>query len=164
MNIDGVTGFVAEEFYVIAQKVTTGEYPNPNLWKEIDFTNQLSGYTVGGYIDPQGLYQSTFTITSELYDNASIHDMGSVLYIPTLGSTGGLNFGDEYYFYGNIETDIQATIYEMKYRVNLPSGMFVSSSNPSWNTSITPYFNNNKKNNKRKILNIYVYGKENFCF
>ena len=141
MNIDGVTGFVAEEFYVIAQKVTTGEYPNPNLWREIDFTSQLSGYTIGGYIDPQGLYQSTFTITSDLYDNASIHDMGSVLYIPTLGSSGGLNFGDEYYFYGNIETDIQATIYEMKYRINLPSGMFVNSSNPSWNNSLTPHFN-----------------------
>jgi hypothetical protein len=141
MNIDGVTGFVAEEFYVIAQKVTTGQHPNPNLWREIDFTNQLSGYTIGGYINPQGLYQSTFTITSDLYDNASIHDMGSVLYIPTLGSSGGLNFGDEYYFYGNIETDIQATIYEMKYRINLPSGMFVNSSNPSWNNSLTPHFN-----------------------
>jgi hypothetical protein len=29
----------------------------------------------------------------------------------------------------------------MKYRINLPSGMFVNSSNPSWNNSLTPYFN-----------------------
>ncbi len=141
MNTDGIVGFVAEEFYVIAQKVTTGDRPNPNLWKEIDFTDQLSGYTVNGYITPQGLTASTFTITSTLYDNAPTHDMGSVLYLPTVGSTGELNFGDEYYFYGNIETDIQATIYEMKYRINLPSGMFMNSSNPSWNNSLTPYFN-----------------------
>jgi hypothetical protein len=140
MNVNGVTGFVAEEFYVIAQKVTTGEMPNPNLWKEIDFTNNLSGYTAGGYILPEGLTATTFTITSTLYDSASIHDMGSVLYLPTIGSDGELNFGDEYYFYGNIETDIQATIYEMKYRINLPSGMFMNSSNPSWNNSLTPHF------------------------
>ena len=43
-----------------------------------------------------------------------------------------LNFGDEYYFYGGIETDIAATIYEMKYKINLSSTEFQVSTNPSW--------------------------------
>ena len=50
-----------------------------------------------------------------------------------------LNFGDEYYFYGNIETDIQATIYEMRYKVNLGQAEFQNTSNPTWNDSLKPY-------------------------
>jgi hypothetical protein len=50
-----------------------------------------------------------------------------------------LNFGDEYYFYGNIETDIQATIYEMRYKINLSQVEFQTSSNPTWNSSLKPY-------------------------
>jgi hypothetical protein len=46
-----------------------------------------------------------------------------------------LNFGDEYYFYGNIETDIQATIYEMRYKVNLSFSEFLVPSNPTYNGS-----------------------------
>ena len=40
--------------------------------------------------------------------------------------------GDEYYFYGTVETDVQATIYEMKYKINLGDAEFQASSNPSW--------------------------------
>ena len=136
---DSSQGYYASNFYVLAQKTSTGERPNPNLWREIDFTENLSNYINNGFIVTEGLTASTFTITSTLYDAAPIHDMALVLNLPTIGSTG-LNFGDEYYFYGVIDTDIQATIYEMKYRVNLPSGLFMNSSNPSWNNSLTPHF------------------------
>jgi hypothetical protein len=47
------------------------------------------------------------------------------------GETNKLNFGDEYYFYGNVETDIQGTIYEMKYAINLQEEQFTNSSNPT---------------------------------
>jgi hypothetical protein len=50
-----------------------------------------------------------------------------------------LNFGDEYYFYGSIETDIQATIYEMKYKVNLGQSEFQATSNPTWSNGETSY-------------------------
>ena len=49
------------------------------------------------------------------------------------------NFGDEYYFYGTVETDIQATIYEMRYQCNLTSSNFQNSSNPTWTTGTTSY-------------------------
>jgi hypothetical protein len=50
-----------------------------------------------------------------------------------------LNFGDEYYFYGNLETDIQATIYEMKYKINLSSNEFIVSQNPTWTKGTQSY-------------------------
>ena len=74
-----------------------------------------------------------FVITKEEYDSAPLYDLSDVINIPQVNSTGTtLNFGDEYYFYGNIETDIQATIYEMRYKVNLSFSEFNNSSNPSW--------------------------------
>jgi hypothetical protein len=50
-----------------------------------------------------------------------------------------LNFGDEYYFYGNFESDIAATIYELKYLVNLPQNQFTNTSNPTWTSGTTSY-------------------------
>jgi hypothetical protein len=50
-----------------------------------------------------------------------------------------LNFGDEYYFYGSLETDIEATIYEMRCKVNLSNTEFKISTNPTWNTTTKPY-------------------------
>ena len=54
-------------------------------------------------------------------------------------TTPSLNFGDEYYFYGSLETDIQATIYEMKYKVNLGQAEFQSTSNPTWTKGTSSY-------------------------
>jgi hypothetical protein len=50
-----------------------------------------------------------------------------------------LNFGDEYYFYGNLETDISATIYEMKYLINLGRNQFTDTSNPTWTKGTKSY-------------------------
>jgi hypothetical protein len=58
----------------------------------------------------------------------------------SIGTTGQtLNFGDEFYFYGDIETDIQATIYEMKYKVNLSGAEFQNTSNPTWTKGTKSY-------------------------
>ena len=48
-----------------------------------------------------------------------------------MGTNDSLNFGDEYYFYGNFITDIEATIYEMKYGINLSNQQFTNTSNPT---------------------------------
>ena len=50
-----------------------------------------------------------------------------------------LNFGDEYAFYGNFETDITATIYEMRYLVTLGRNEFTNTSNPTWTSGTTSY-------------------------
>ena len=50
-----------------------------------------------------------------------------------------MNFGDEYYFFGEINTDIQATIYEMMYKVNLNYTEFQNTSNPTWTPGTKSY-------------------------
>jgi hypothetical protein len=44
-----------------------------------------------------------------------------------------------YYFYGNLETDISATIYEMRYLINLGRNQFTNTSNPTWMSGTTSY-------------------------
>jgi hypothetical protein len=50
-----------------------------------------------------------------------------------------LNFGDEYYFYGSFESDIMATIYEMKYKINLNFTEFQNTTNPTWKQGTKSY-------------------------
>jgi hypothetical protein len=101
----------------------------------------VSATTINGYITVEGLTGTTFVITSDDYDNAENNNYTlDYLSIPSKNSTGtSLNFGDEYYFYGALETDIQATIYEMKYKVNLSATEFQASSNPTWSSTAKPY-------------------------
>jgi len=133
-------GFVANTFQIICQLVEDGGRPESNGWKIINFTNQLSATTINGYITQSGLTSNTFVITDDLYVSAPPYILSSFISLPTLNQTGQtLNFGDEYYFYGSLETDIQATIYEMRYKINLGQAEFQNSSNPSWSQGILPY-------------------------
>jgi hypothetical protein len=134
------TGFFADKFEIICQKVSGTGRPEPTEWKVIDFTNQLSGSTVNGYITQDGLTGNTFVITQGLYDDAPTYNLNDYIQLTPAGFSGTqLNFGDEFYFYGALETDIQATIYEMRYKVNLGQSEFQASSNPTWNSRIAPY-------------------------
>jgi hypothetical protein len=127
------SGFFAENIQVLCQLVETGQRPIPDEWKIIDFTSQISNTIVNGCIVESGITASTFVVTQELYDAAEYYNLNDYIPMVSLNPSGQtLNFGDEYYFYGNIETDIQATIYEMRYKVNLSFSEFLVSSNPTW--------------------------------
>jgi hypothetical protein len=135
-----VNGFVANRLQIICQVVEDGSRPNSNSWKIIDFTSQLSATTINGYLTQSGITNNTFVVTRDLYTGASPYDITNFISLPTIGQTGQtLNFGDEYYFYGSLETDIQATIYEMRYKINLGQAEFQHSSNPSWSQGLSPY-------------------------
>jgi hypothetical protein len=84
---------------------------------------------------------NTFVVSSSDYDNALVnYRLDNYISLTNIGQTGpSLNFGDEYFFYGNIETDIQATIYEMRYLCNLSQNQFQNSSNPTWESGQNPY-------------------------
>jgi len=133
-------GYVANKFQLICQLVEDGGRPLSNAWRIIDFTSQLSATTINGYITQNGLTGNTFVITDNMYITAPTYNLRNYISIPTVGQTGQtLNFGDEYYFYGSLETDIQATIYEMRYKINLGQSEFQTSSNPSWSQGVSPY-------------------------
>ena len=138
---DGLTsGYSANEFYILAQITDNYSRPNTSDWKYIDMSQYLSGYTgITGYIQSSGMTELTFVITEQLYNAASTYDLGAQITLPLLNDTTTTSFGDEYLFYGSLETDIQATIYEMKYLINLPMNQFVNSSNPTWTEGTIPY-------------------------
>lgn len=136
----GLSGFTATNLKLLCQLVEGSDLPSPTEWREIDVTNLLSGSTVSGYITENGLTGTTFQIDFDNYDSASIYNLSNYLDLPTINETDVLNFGDEYFFYGNIETDILATIYEMRYLINLNENQFVNSSNPTWLSGSTSYF------------------------
>jgi hypothetical protein len=69
------TGFNANEFNILCQKVKTGERPETNKWRRIDFTSQLNATKVNGFITSGGLLTSTFIVTKSLYDSAEIYDL-----------------------------------------------------------------------------------------
>ena len=134
------SGFTATELKLIVQKVSTGTTrPVATSWREIDVTSQLSATTIGGYLNASGITNTTIQLTKSMYDTASTYNLSNYLNLVPLGSTGlTLNFGGEYFFFGNIQTDIQATIYVMNFLCNLGQTQFFDSSNPTW-TGNNPY-------------------------
>jgi hypothetical protein len=136
-------GFSANEFFVLAQKITDGSpRPDPTQWRRIDFTQFLddNGYVDGnGYVDPVGMTSLNFTISNNNYGSAPLYNINDYLFLPSSENDTEMNFGDEFYFYGEIQTDIEATIYEMRYLINLPNNQFVNSSNPTWTSDYDPY-------------------------
>jgi len=133
----GCSGFSANKMSLLVQKTIGDINPDPDQWVEIDVTPELSTTTINNYLTPSGITGTTFTVSLDDYNGGTIYDLNDYIDIPMNGETNKLNFGDEYYFYGNIETDIQATIYEMKYAVNLPDTNFVNSSNPTFNLAVS---------------------------
>ena len=137
-------GWGAGEFWVLAQKTNTIDRPDPASWVAIDFTQVLidNGYTnAGGFISPTGMTSLNFTISQTNYDSGTPYELLNQIEVklPNDPNEYSMNFGDETFFHGIISTDIQATIYEMRYSINLPNNQFVNSSNPTWSEGMDTY-------------------------
>ena len=135
------SGFTANNFKLLAQKVPSGTTrPSVTQWREIDMFSQISATTLNGYLTIDSLTGVTYQITKDLYDNAPIYNLNDYISLPVLNQTGQtFNFGSDYFFFGNIQTDIQATIYVMNFLVNMGQTQFFDSSNPTWNNTVPPY-------------------------
>jgi hypothetical protein len=132
---DITKGYIAESFQIVCQKVLTGQRPDPSNWRVIDYTNDL-----GNLITQDTLSNNTFVITKEQYDKAPYYNLGNYIDLTKIGNDKpDLNFGDEYYFYGSFESDIMATIYEMKYKINLNFTEFQNTTNPTWKQGTKSY-------------------------
>ena len=147
------TGYTANEMKVLVQKVASGTTrPNPTQWKEIDVMSQLSASTNNNFLTLSGLTGATIQITKDMYDTAPTYNLNNYIDLPTAALSGiTLNFGGEYFFYGSIQTDIQATIYVMNYLCNLGQTQFLSSTNPTWDGT-PPYITEVALYNENKEL------------
>ena len=134
------SGFTCSNVKLICQKVVDGTRPSPTQWREIDVTASISANTGSINIGASEISGTTFQITKSLYENASAYRLEDVIDMPLLNYSTGMTFGEEYFFYGNLKTDVEATIYEMRYLINLATSQYIRSSNPTWANSKDLYF------------------------
>jgi hypothetical protein len=144
-SYDGL-GFYAYEFKVLFQIVDeTTDRPDPETWNVYDYTTSGLTTAVGETISPVALENQSpitngFIITSLIATGATIFDITQSLDMAPKTSPTDLQFGDERFFYGNIEAYIGATIYKTFFPVTVNSGQFDTTSNNtrSKDTSTSP--------------------------
>lgn len=136
VSYDG-RGFYAHNFKVIYQIVEDDERPDPSAWKVYDYTTSGLTGSVGETIDPTLLETQSsdtynFIIDQNTISGSTIYDIHSTLNLP-LNSAGitPLTFGDERFFYGNLQTYIGATIYKSLFSFNVDGGQFITTTNPT---------------------------------
>ena len=130
-------GFAADRLLILFQVTMIGERPDPALWKYVDATSDIPNHVIGTNITEDNLMSGTYHITGEHTGMCTgtpgvPYVLNNFITVPATGEDTKLQFGDEYFFYGSLETDIMATIYEMKHVVQLGSNKFTTSNNPTW--------------------------------
>ena len=129
------SGYVANKFYVLVQKVDTGDQPSPDGWKIIDMTSEIPNHTVGGYINPVNMRGSRFVVTDEQYIDAPYYDiedfLGEMPDEPPVSPTTP-EFGDQQPFPGSIKLTRATDLEVMRFLVNLPDSTFETTQNPTY--------------------------------
>lgn len=142
IDYDGM-GWSARNFKLLYQITTDNNRPSPSTWKSHDFTTTGLTTTVGGTIDPKILEnQNPTAIGFNLDYSTSFGDttysIMDSLAMAHNSNHDSLQFGDERFFYGNLETYIGANVYKTTFNITVPANAFRFSSNPtrSSNTSL----------------------------
>ena len=133
-------GFYAYDFKLLYQiKTDDTTRPASDEWIEADFTSSAFTTTSGETIDPTLLESQTpatngflLTYATHQANTGNTYSLIDKLNIPlqTDSSLNYLNFGDERFFYGNLETYIGATIYKTIFGVSI-NNQFNTTSNPT---------------------------------
>jgi hypothetical protein len=127
-------GFVFNKFYILTQMVGNGEQPLSDDWNYIDFTSEADG-DGSSPLNPTNLTGRTFTIDKTKYNTGT----GTTFNIESFMSPIPNNeppstlpqFGDEQPFPGYVKLVRATDIEEMNFLINLPSGKFSTSQNPT---------------------------------
>ena len=156
-------GWEADTLYILTQKVINGQKPSAQGWSYKDVTSDIPNHVAGTKISSANIINNTFYLTGNdldpgcpTYTAPTPYHLNEFIDIPTSSEPEQLQFGDEYFFYGSIETDITATIYEMKHVVQLGQNQYTTSTNPTW----VDYTTNTSYTNPR-ITEIGLYDNEN---
>jgi hypothetical protein len=149
-------GFTANAIEILFQVVdgiadeNTVVEPDPAAWVVVDVTSQIDGYSASEPIDRNDLANTLFdvdlTLTAPLYDLSyldyptavetdPINEASTATTDPSVNIFTPLTFGEEVFFFGNVNTDIKAVAYTTDIAINLPLFQFNSTTNPTWNGS-----------------------------
>jgi hypothetical protein len=126
---------------------TTGTTANRRV--ELGFTPTNGSSISVFYLDNSGLGGTPIdtTLTANVIENLRVninrdlinlsvnekYNLNDFISLPNITNINGHTFGDETFFFGNIETDIKATIYKTLLTVNILPNKFISTSNPTFN-------------------------------
>ena len=153
-------GWEATGFDVLIQKTQNNDPPTSTGWKRIPIGQNAAGasilntYNGNIFVDYEILYNGEFVITKEFFDNCVITAANP--YLPDYGlfslddwtvmplltemtdstPTPTLTFGDERWTYGDVDTDIKATVFRTTFMFSAAGTDFNTSQNPTWGTGI----------------------------
>jgi len=138
-------GFFADTFKLLYQIVDDSDTrPDPGAWLAYDYTTTFLTTNAGETIDPKALENQSPATTGFILDLVKLSASTSFDLIPLLNmaannTPNALQFGDERFFYGNLQTYIGATIYKTIFDIRLNSSQFNTTTNPT--RSIDPATN-----------------------
>jgi hypothetical protein len=132
MTVTGGTGWYADKFYLLVQSVPVGENPTAENWTIMDYTSQINGHVVGNRINPLNLENTIFTINTANFSSGSTYNLHNYINIPEIGETDVLQFGDEQFFYGNLEASGVITNYRTEFQFTIPPNLWNYSQNPTY--------------------------------
>ena len=146
LTYDGM-GFSSKEFKVLYQIISGNTRPAPDAWKVHDFTNTLITGSVGETINPISLENQNPTALGFRIDLPSCSADTTFSIINSLSMAPNSNpdilqFGDERFFYGNIDTYIGANVYKTVFKLSVSADLFkftsnaTRSSDPTTNPSV----------------------------
>lgn len=135
MMVTGGTGWYSDEFYILAQRQPLGTYPDPTQWTLMNYTSGITNHIAGNRIDSTNLESTTFLVTNTDYINGVNYDLSNFIKIPQIAETDYLQFGDERFFFGNIEATALRTRYRTQFVITVPPNLYNTSINPTWANS-----------------------------
>lgn len=133
VGYDGL-GFYATKFKLVYQIVSdSATRPSPGSWKVYDFTSTAITSVASETIDPTLLENQSYLVTGFLLTTtanaaATTFDITLTLNMAPNSDSSILQFGDERFFYGNLNTYIGATIFKTLFDIRV-SGEFISTTN-----------------------------------
>mgnify|MGYP003143655812 FL=1 len=152
---DATTKFIgwdATGFDILIQKTQNNEQPLSNGWTRVPITQSKDGTSIFNshngvnWVDYEILYNKEFEITKALFEadpgvpDGGKYSLNDWILMPTLTDITDstpkhtLTFGDERWLWGNIDTDIKATVFRTTFMFTAAGTDFNTSQNPTWGT------------------------------
>lgn len=134
-------GFYGYRFKLVYQIVADpDDRPDPAKWREFDFTSDKITGISGETIDPVKLERQDsslngFVLNRVRDNNSKPFSILDTLDMPMNTEPGALQFGDERFFYGNVETWIGSTVYKSIFSINVDPAQFNETTNPTRGSS-----------------------------
>lgn len=145
------TGWNANNFYILVKEINKTEFSGISSvthsgWKRLTTGGEYSNQNFESTISPSGLTAYQFTITQGDYNAGAAYTLGSLNGDQFDRTFSGLSYGDETFFYGSIEYDLNKD----PEKVSIKFPMMPNDFNSTMNTTYGP------DNESTYVTGIYI--------